>query len=600
MYNRFVKKLVSGKLIACISGSAFGAATLFAQSTSSSPGIAIVGASVFDATGVAPSVKDVLISKGRITAVGAHLQVPTGYQVIDAAGEALLPGFYDLHTHWTGGGASNDTPMIANADLAAGVTTSNDFNASPESFQARRAWLATLNAPHVNLCGRLSSPGGHGADWSDITTTKWVSTPASARAGVEAIVPYKPDCLGEVMTDGWRYGMSPDMTDMNAETIAALVDEAHTNKLPVLTHTLRIAKGAEAGKAKVDVIAHALQDRDIDDVTIAAIKQGGSTYAPTLAVYEPNKGHRSSAPVPAQTLTKWNFALHNTLRLYNAGVPITLGTDAGMPGTPHGKATLREMELLVQAGLPPTAALMAGTSNSARAMGQLSDRGTIEAGKRADLVLIKGTPWSDIADVEKTDRVFVDGKLAYGPGAPLPNPDLPMPSVKIASLVDDFEHSDGRSNLDTLAMTNPDRGMDRSTEIIQIIPRSDKNKALLMSARLGSKDNAMASVVLPLTRGSISPADLRSFHGVQFDLRGDGAYQVSLNSLNGPWVTETDGASSWKTVSLPFTAFHHVKGAEGPKADAPWSGNDLVELEIIDHRSAGATTWLEIDNIKFY
>ena len=97
-----------------------------------------------------------------------------------------------------------------------------------------------------------------------------------------------------------------------------------------------------------------------------------------------------------------------------------------MPGTLHGKAPLREMELLVQAGLPPSAALMAGTANSARAMGQLVNRGTIEAGRRADLVLIKGLPWEEIADVDKTDRVFVDGKLVYGPGAPRPNPDVPL------------------------------------------------------------------------------------------------------------------------------------------------------------------------------
>jgi imidazolonepropionase-like amidohydrolase len=569
----------------------------------SDSGLAIVDAIVFDATGATPSIETVLVRNGRITAVGAHLPVPKGYHVFDATGEALLPGFFDLHTHWTPGGLPRDTPAIANADLAAGVTTSNDFNAAPESYEARRAWLATLNAPHVNLCGRLSTPGGHGADWADTETTKWVSTPAGARAGVDAIVPYKPDCLGEVMTDGWRYGTAPDMTSMNEDTIAAMVDEAHKYHLPVLTHTVTVTKGAEAGEAHVDVIAHALQDREIDDATVAAIKQGGSFFAPTLAVYEPNKsGHALpvSDPRYAQSMKKWNYALQNTKRLYDAGVPIALGTDAGMPGTLHGKAPLREMELLVLAGLTPTAALLAGTANSARAMGEFGDRGSIEAGKRADLVLVQGKPWGNISDVEHTDRVFVDGRLVFGPGAPPPNLDAPLTAVKVDALIDDFERTDGRSNLNTLVVTNPDRGLDRSTEVMQIVPREDNGHALLMTAKMAAKDNATASVVLPLTRGSIAPADIQGYHGIKLELRGDGDYELSCNGLGGSWTTTIQGTNSWKTVEVPFTALRRIATQKSEEKMSPWSGTDVTEIEIIDHREAGAKTWLEMDNVSFY
>ncbi|HEY0262902.1 MAG TPA: amidohydrolase family protein [Granulicella sp.] len=570
-------------------------------------GVAIVDATVFDGTGAAPSVRTVLISNGRISAVGPHLEVPSGYTKIDASGEALLPGFFDLHTHWTGSGVPPTTPRIANEDLAAGVTTSNDFNSSPEAFEARRRWISTLIAPHVNFCGRLSTPGGHGADWADTATTKWVTTPAGARAGIDAILPYKPDCFGEVMIDGWRYGTSPDDTSMNADAIAALVDEAHKSHLPVLTHTVTVTKGKEAGEGHVDVIAHALQDREIDDATIAAIKQGGSVLAPTLAVYEPTKpGHHSSVspsdPRYQQSMRKWDIALYNTKRLYDAGVPIALGTDAGMPGTPHGKATLREMELLVQAGLPPSAALIAGTANSAKAMGELSDRGTIEVGKRADLVLIKGKPWERIDEVEKTDRVFLDGRLVFGPGAPPPNPDVPPSAVKVASLIDDFERVDGRTNLDTLVVTNPDGGLDRSTEIVERVPRETKGFALLMTGNLAVKDKPFVSVVLPLTKGSIVPVDLRLYHGVRFELRGDGEYELRLNGLNGAWSAPVAGAGEWKTVQVPFSSLHPLAHGQGQEAakDTSWKGDDLTEVEIVAQRPGGAKTWLEIDNVILY
>jgi imidazolonepropionase-like amidohydrolase len=592
------RKMVSKRALVLLSSFAIGTVATSAATPAQS-GLAIIGATVFSATGAAPLIETVLISNGRITAVGSNLAVPAGYHKIDASGEALLPGFFDLHTHWTPGGSPRDTPLIANADLAAGVTTSNDFNASPESFEARRQWLSTLIARHVNLCGRLSTPGGHGADWADTETTKWVNTPAAARAGVDAIEAYKPDCLGEVMTDGWRYGTAPDMTSMNEDTIAAIVDEAHKYHLPVLTHTVTVTKGAEAGEAKVDIIAHALQDRDIDDATIAAIKQGGSALAPTLAVYEPNKPGHSGTP-SAQALRKWDFALHNTLKLYNAGVPIALGTDAGMPATLHGKAALREMELLVKAGLPASAALIAGTANSARAMGELADRGTIEVGKRADLVLIQGKPWEEIADVEKVDRVFIDGRLVSGSGAPPPNGDLPMPAVKVSALIDNFERADGRSNLNTLVVTNPDGGLDRSQEILQVIPRSDSGHALLMTAKMAVKENATVSVILPLTKGSVAPADLRAYHGVRFELRGDGDYEVVFNRLKGTWVAPASGSGSWKTIELPFTAFQHTSRTIKSEAEPAWTGNDLTELEIVDHRAAGAKSWLELDNVTLY
>lgn len=564
---------------------------------------AIVGATVFDATGAAPKVETVLIRNGRIADVGSNLTVPSGFTRINAAGEALVPGFFDLHTHWTAGGEPATTPAIANADISAGVTTVADFNSAPEAFAARRLWLSKLSAPHVEMCGRLSTPGGHGADWADTATTKWVTTPEGARIGVDAIMPYKPDCLGEVMTDGWRYGTSPDDTSMNEDALTALVDEAHKNHIPVLTHTLRIEKGAEAGRAKVDVIDHALQDKDIGDATIQAIKQGGSYFAPTLAVYEPNKPGRrmtiaTSDPRYAQSMRKWDFALHNTKRLYDAGVPIALGTDSGMPATPHGKSSLREMELLVQAGLPPTAALMAGTANSAKVMGLLADRGTIEKGKRADLVLIKGKPWENIADVEKTDRVFVDGALVYGPGVSL-NPVAPLPAVQVNALVDDFERPDMRSNLDTLVVTEPDGGIDRSTEIVDLIPRENGGHALMMEAKMAIKPDGQAAIVIPLTTGSIVPADIRKYKGVKMDIRGDGSYEVAFNTLAGPWETSVTGEDKWQTVMVPFSQLKHAKGRAEFASD-DWTGNNVTEIEVKAHRKGGEKVWLELDNVSFY
>ncbi len=562
--------------------------------------VAIIGATVFDATGAAPHLANVVIQGGRISEVGPGVKAPRGAVVIDAKGKALLPGFFDVHTHWTPAGAPRISPQIANAYIAAGVTTVNDFHQQPESFEPRRRWIASMASPHVNFVARMSTPGGHGADWADRATTKWVNSPQGARMEVKALVPYKPDFI-KAFADGWRYGASADNTSMDEGTLSALVDEAHRNNLKVLTHTVTVDRGAIAGRAKVDVIAHSLQDREVDQATIEAIKAGGTAYAPTLAVYDPAKAGPAQSPeARRRSEQKFGYALHNVKALHDAGVTIALGTDAGMTGTPHGTSTLKELELLVRAGLTPSQALIAGTANSAKVLGELDDRGTIEKGKRADIVLIAGQPWTNIADVYKTDRVFVDGVQVHGPGTRLPaaNGQTSMPVIKAKGpLIDDFESA--RSSYDTLRMDDMDGGIDRTVQVAQVINRTATDHALSIAARMSAKDDANAGVIIPLSRGSVEPVDVRAYKGVRFELRGDGkAYDLGVNTQNGRWIAEVASGSEWATVEVPFSALKRTSGRGA--GTGPWTGDDVLEITVDGGRPAGEKMWLEIDNLSFY
>jgi imidazolonepropionase-like amidohydrolase len=564
--------------------------------------LAVVNAEIFDATGAAPYRGTLVVDNGRILAVGPKVKAPKGATIVDAKGEALIPGLFDVHTHWTPNGVPDVTPKIADAYVAAGVTSVNDFHQQPESFAPRRAWLGTLTAPHVNFVARISTPGGHGADWADQATTRWVDTPEGARAAVEAIAAYKPDAI-KAFTDGWRYGSAPDNTTMDAWTLKALTETAHKYGLKVLTHTVTVEQGKVAASSGVDVIAHSLQDAPLDADTIASIKASGLFYAPTLAVYEPVKpGAKPPAdpdsPRARQSRLKFGYALSNAKALFDAGVPLALGTDAGMTGTPHGSSTLRELELLVQAGLTPTQALIVGAAGSARAMNQLADRGTLEAGKRADLVLVAGKPWETISDIRKVERVFIDGKLSYGPGAKrsAANDRIAPPAVKAQALVDDFERADGRTSLDTLRLDDFDGGRDRSLEVSQVIEREAGGKVLSVGARMATKDDASAGVLLPLTRGSVVPTDATAFKGLKLAVRGDGgAYVVSLVGATGRWTTKVEAGSQWKTVELPFTAF---KPAGREKA--AFTGTDLLQVGVEGERPAGAKLWFELDDVTFY
>lgn len=574
-----------------------------AQAQKAAPVIAIVGASVFDGTGAAPVVETVLVQGTRILAVGADIKIPSGARIINAKGKALTPGFYDLHTHWTPSGDPASIPQIATAYVQSGITTVNDFNEQPEAFAPIRTWLGEMASPHVNFAARVSTPGGHGADWADQSTTKWVNTPEAARAAIDALIPYHPDLI-KVFTDGWRYGAAPDNTSMDPWTLSALTDQAHKNHLKVVTHTVTVDRGVLAAHAGVDSLAHGMQDRLLTPAEVADIKATGMGEIPTLAVYDPNKdpAHQMDPanPKEAQRLAKFGYALRNVKLLYDAGVRIAVGTDAGMPATPHGPSTLHELELLVKAGLTPAQALKAATHDSAAALAQDKDRGTIAPGQRADILLFDGKPWDDIAAIHHLLMTMIDGRPVYGLGAtPLPaaNSAPHQQALPARPEIDDFERTDGRTTLDTLRTDNPDGGLDRTVEVSEVVPRDGGGQALSMAARMAMKKDAYASVVLPLTRGSIRPVDVTAFHGIRLDVRGKACTgTLSIGGVAGTgWKTTITVAPQWRTIEVPFASLK----AEG-RRKAPWTGTDVTQVEIGASCPGGVKLWEQIDNVRFY
>ena len=258
--------------------------------------------------------------------------------------------------------------------------------------------------PHVNMAVRMSSTGGHGteAGWGDFMTIE-ANTPAQAHARMKDVIAAHPDVI-KVFNDGWRYGTEPDLTSMNLETLSAIVEDAHAAGIKVVTHTVTLRGAKIASRAGVDILVHGIGDAAVDAELIEIMKAKGTSYVPTLAVYEFKPGPHAAAPSPERR-TRWAILTGNVRKLFEAGIPVAVGTDAGMPSTFHGSATLHEFELLVQSGLKPMDAIRAGTSLSARAMGLDEQRGTIAAGKAADLILVEGRPDERIADLEDAPRL---------------------------------------------------------------------------------------------------------------------------------------------------------------------------------------------------
>jgi imidazolonepropionase-like amidohydrolase/dienelactone hydrolase len=553
---------------------------------------------------------DLLIDNGRILAAGPNLSPPPNATIFDARGLSILPGLFDLHTHVnypTVGGNRQDWAKNLKAYLRSGVTSLADFGTYPETFEPVRRLLAqgTWQGPRVHFAVRFSTPGGHGVEGGrgDFFTNE-VLTPRQAHAAMARVLPYKPDVI-KVFTDGWRYAQAPDMTSMELDTLQAIVEDAHKAGIPVLTHTVTLAKAKIAARAGVDAIMHGIQDQPVDAELIQLMKANNVAYGPTAAVYEPRAGYINEpllanllepaaldalksrpmlATPSAQRVRKYELLRRNVAALHNAGVALVTGTDAGITGTHHGWASLRELKLLAGAGLGPLEAIKAATANSARVL-RSQDRGSLAPGSLADLVLIKGRPDLDISAIDNVHAVYQNGRPVDLPAltaairtpGPTPTPALPAPA-----LLDDFESPNGRSSLDTRWVNSTDTGHDRSIMLYQRIQRAPNNHALSITAHLSDSNNPYARINLPLTRGAVEPMDARAFAGVEFDVRGQGTYSLRIDTTKSAF----EASPAWSTVRVPF--------------DPSLNTARLTLLTFEITRPGGQRAWLELDNVRFY
>src|SRR5690606_30250710 len=286
------------------------------------------------------------------------------------------------------------------------------------------------------------------------------------------------------------------------------------------------------------------------------------------------------------------------------GVPVVVATDAGMPGTPHGRATTRELELLVRAGLSPAEALRAATATAARVLG-MDDRGRIAPGMRADLVLVEGEPWRDVAAMQRVRRVFLAGVEVTGPDArrPADNARQHLPPVALPALIDDFERADGRTALGTLRITDADGGNDRTWQSSLRIARADgAGHVLSTHARLSHSPRAYAAVLLPLSRGSVAPADLGEWSGLSFQARGEaGTARVEIRGQEGRrWASSFALGPGWEDYRVGWEQFEGLPPWRGDADPPAWQPDDALQIGFSLSGEPGDTAWFELDDVELF
>ena len=394
--------------------------------------IALVGGTLIDVTGKPATPNSVVVVEGdRIVAAGprASVKIPNDAKVIDVSGKFLLPGLWDMHAHFY-------QAEFGPTYLAAGITTVRDvgndieFGTSLRNAAKEKRGLG----PRMLLAGYIDGKGeGHGFDVE-------VETPEEARAAVQR---YK--------TAGYEQIKIRD--NVKLETLKVICAEAHRLGMTVTGHVPKGMNALQAVEAGMDQINHMnyvltgffpQRNRNNPPVTINLnapnvvnalrfFKEHGTVIDPTDAVLELmlrplNLPIETFEPgvskVPAELKVQINkkgeaaeqaeglrmvvdVLLKITGALHRAGVPIVAGTDVGVPGhTLH-----RELELYVKAGMTPLEAIQAASITPARVMKLDNEVGTIEAGRRADLIVLDANPVENISNIRKVRLVMTQGRL---------------------------------------------------------------------------------------------------------------------------------------------------------------------------------------------
>lgn len=371
---------------------------------------------IIDGTGSTPiSNGVVVIENGKISKVGRADQVELTPDVvkIDATGKYTMPGIIDSHVHVT---PNQDVPADVRINLrigfsaintlrqslGSGVTTVVSIGGGPAAVELTNA----ISEGYVDRCanqitaGVVNASGGH-------VRGRHADGPWEIRKAVRELASAGCTMIKTAATAGFQWEHErvhwPDYTE---EELTALVDEARMRDLPVAAH----AHGHEGLKYAVNARAHMIHHGAlIDDEGLEAITEADLYFVPTLFTTSVGRVAKVEYPWTKERMEA-AYPIHRAgvAKAHKMGTKIALGTDGG-PGD-----AMIELSELVDCGLSPMDAIVAGTRNTADALSILDRVGTLETGKDADLLVVSENPLDDIntlQDQEDIALVMTHGKV---------------------------------------------------------------------------------------------------------------------------------------------------------------------------------------------
>jgi len=394
------------------------------------------GGQVFDSKTGRVETADLVLEDGQIVAVETGLD---GDESIDVSGRTLLPGLFDCHTHVVFGDIDIwkflQEPFslrfyVAEKNLAAslaiGITTIRDAGGADLGIKTavERGMIA---GPRMQISIKmLSQTGGHGDEWlpSGASAPLFIDYPGSPPALVDGPEEMRRK-VRELIRDGAdviKVAVSggvlsprddPRHAHFRVDELESLVSEASAAGRWVMAHAQASDGIKNAIRAGIRSIDHGVY---LDDQAVSMMLEKGTYLVPTLVAPQGViDAANAGASIPAASLEKAKGVVEvhrqSFRKAVEAGVRVAMGTDSGV--TPHGE-NLRELVLMTEGGMTPAQAITATTLTAAELMGLQDELGSLEPGKRADVVVVEGDPFDLKTLGERIEAVYKDGHRVVG------------------------------------------------------------------------------------------------------------------------------------------------------------------------------------------
>lgn len=387
-----------------------------------------------------------LVDDGLVMAIGrrGELGLPRGAARVDLTAKTVMPMLVSYHGHvGYQRGLSYEAENYTRANIidhlnryayyGVGAILSLGTDAGSVAFDIRADQArGALGGARLLTAGRgLAAPdAGPGAE-ALRGSAYGVSTEEEARESVRELAALDVDVVKI-----WVDDRNGTVEKLRPELYRAIIDEAHGRDLQVIAHVYYAADAAGLVEAGVDSFAHLVRDREMTSQLVGTISSRNVFIMPNLGISErgthfepptwlddPLLLHSVAPDVIARAKesfgrrtrdgvdrSRQSYAAmqRSVVRLVAAGVPLVLGADSGVQDHFFGYTELRELELMVEAGLTPGQAIKAATIQPADLL-RLDDVGLLTAGRRANFIVLNASPLDDISNIRSIDDVFMNG-----------------------------------------------------------------------------------------------------------------------------------------------------------------------------------------------